>query len=101
MLVSKWDYTKYVLNILVSVPGHCLSFYFATPSIQMQVIFPLSIKCAFNMFIKLQLSRAVCPFSFCVFVTTFTASEFSKLLCNITNAIFEFINIASLELHVY
>ena len=45
----------------------------------MQVIFPLS-KYMFNMLIKLQLSRAVFPFSSCRFVTTFTASEFYKLL---------------------
>ena len=45
----------------------------------MQVIFPLS-KYVFNMLIKLQLSRSVCPFSSCVFVTTFFASEFYKLL---------------------
>ena len=44
-----------------------------------QVIFSLS-KYAFNMLIKLQLSRAMCPFSFCAFVTTFTASELYKLL---------------------
>ena len=65
----------------------------------MQVIFPLS-KYAFNMLIKLQLSRAVFPFSCCRFITTFTASDLQTTtnLCNITNAIFEF---ASLELHVY
>ena len=32
------------------------------------------------MLIKLQLSRSVCQFSSCVFVTTFFASEFYKLL---------------------